>query len=196
MLTIPALPYPKTGLAPYISEETLNYHYGKHHQTYVNKLNELIKGTELADKSLEDIILTSSGTIFNNAAQIWNHTFYWESLSDKHDQQPSGELLTAIETTFESLESFIEQFSTQAATLFGSGWVWLVMDKNNTLSIVQTQNADLPMTQGMQALLTCDVWEHAYYLDTQNARPQYIENFWHLVNWEKVSERYKQALDS
>ena len=192
MIELPQLPYEKNGLSPYITQETLAYHYGKHHQTYVNKLNALIKDTPLESLALEDIILRSSGAIFNNAAQVWNHTFYWESLSDQHNQTPKGSLLLAINKYFGSLDAFIEQFSEQAAGVFGSGWCWLVLNPDDfSLSIQTTANADLPMTQNLHALLTCDVWEHAYYLDTQNQRPKYIENFWKVVNWSQVEKRYQ-----
>lgn len=181
---LPALPYAMDALAPHISQETLEYHYGKHHAAYVNKLNGLIDGTEWADKSLEDIIKTSNGGIFNNAAQIWNHTFYWHSLSPNGGGSATGHLLAAIESSFGSFDSFKEQFTQAAATLFGSGWVWLCKNNEGTLEIVCTKDAGNPMTEGKTPLLTCDVWEHAYYIDVRNARPKYIENFWNLVNWD------------
>ena len=191
MIELPKLPYDKSGLEPYISQETLDFHYGKHHQTYVTKLNALIKDTQFMEMSLEDIILKASGAIFNNAAQVWNHTFYWESLSDKQQQQPQGPLLDAINRDFGSLEQFVQQFSEQAASIFGSGWCWLVLNPADaSLQIMQTSNAELPMTQNKHALLTCDVWEHAYYIDARNQRPKYIENFWNVVNWERVAQRY------
>ncbi len=192
MIKLPELPYQKHSLFPYISEDTLTIHYEKHHQTYVNKLNDLIRDTALANLSLEEIILQSKGTIFNNAAQVWNHTFYWESLSANHHQKPAGALLSALEKHFDSYENFIQEFSKTAASIFGSGWCWLVLDPEDfSLSIRTTSNAGLPLTEGKVALLTCDVWEHAYYLDTKNQRPQYIENFWCVLNWEQVSSRYK-----
>ena len=194
MFELPMLPYERTALEPYISEETLSYHYGKHHQTYVDKLNGLIEGTPFADMSLEEIIRQSDKGIFNNAAQVWNHTFYWENLSAKHGQEPQGDLLTAINDTYGSLEAFKDQFTQKALTLFGSGWTWLVIDANNQLQIVQTSNADTPITQNLKPILTCDVWEHAYYLDTQNARPKYLENFWAIVNWDVVLMRYQGAI--
>lgn len=193
MIKLSELPYEKQGLEPYISAQTLEYHYGKHHQTYADKLNGLIKGTPLETLPLEDIILQSSGVIFNNAAQVWNHSFYWESMSDTHHQKPEGALLAALNKDFGSVDNFIDQFSETAAGIFGSGWCWLTLDPENfSLGIQTTSNAELPMTQNKIALLTCDVWEHAYYLDTQNQRPKYIANFWNIVNWAKVGERYNQ----
>lgn len=195
MIKLPPLPYAQDALEPYISSQTVSYHYGKHHKTYVDKLNGLLEDHPLKDAPLEDIVKQSSGAMFNNAAQIWNHTFYWESLSEQHQQKPSGALSQAITDTYGSLESFIEQFSEKAATLFGSGWVWLVIDANRTLQIIQTKDAQTPLTTESVAILTCDVWEHAYYLDTQNARPNYIQNFWKVVNWQHLEIRYQQALE-
>ena len=174
-----------------MSEETIQYHYGKHHHTYVDKLNTLIPGTEFEGLSLENIICKSSDGIFNQAAQVWNHTFYWESLTDKVNQTPGGELLDAINQHFGSFEQFKKLFTQQALTLFGSGWVWLVVNKNNELEIIQTSNAENPLTEGHTPLLTCDVWEHAYYIDTRNSRPKYLDNFWVLTNWAKVLERFQ-----
>ena len=188
----PDLPYSKKALEPYISEETLEFHYGKHHSTYVAKLNDLIKGTEFSDSSLEDIILKSSGGIFNNAAQVWNHSFYWECMGPQCGGQPNGALAEAINKSFESFDAFKEQFSKTAATVFGSGWAWLVKTDGGDLKIVPTSNAGNPMTEGLTPLLTCDVWEHAYYVDYRNARPKYIESFWNLVNWDFVTKNYTQ----
>ena len=194
MFSLPSLPYSEKDLEPYISEKTISYHYGKHHQTYVDNLNRLIADSPLKDLSLEEIIAKSDGVLFNNAAQVWNHTFYWESLSENHKQQPSNLMDKTLSEHFGSSKEFIETFSQQAATLFGSGWTWLVLDQDGKLKIIQTKDAETPITMGMIPLLTCDVWEHAYYLDTQNARPKYIENFWQVVNWHNVEQRYLQAL--
>ena len=185
--TLPALPFARDALAPHISGETLDYHYGKHHNTYVTNLNNLIAGTEHADSSLEEIILTSSGGLFNNAAQVWNHTFYWNCLSPEGGGEPSNALANANGNAFGSFEAFREKFSTSAVTNFGSGWTWLVKNDDGGLEIVNTGNAANPMTDGLKPLLTCDVWEHAYYIDYRNARPAYLEAFWKLVNWEFVS---------
>ena len=169
--TLPPLPYAKNALEPTISAETLEYHYGKHHQAYVTNLNNLIKGTEFENSPLEDIIVKSSGGIFNNAAQVWNHTFYWNCLTPNGSGAPSGELAAAIDKAFGSLEDFKKQFSQKAVTTFGSGWAWLVKNQDGSLSIESTSNADTPMTKGQKALLTCVVWEHAYIVDYRNARP-------------------------
>jgi Fe-Mn family superoxide dismutase len=184
---LPELPYAKNALEPHISEETLEYHYGKHHATYVNKLNTLIAGTEFESMSLEDIIKKASGGIFNNAAQVWNHTFYWNCLSPNGGGKPEGELATAIEKAFNSFDEFKKQFTESAIGNFGSGWTWLVKNADGQLEIVNTGNAGNPMTDGKQPLLTCDVWEHAYYIDYRNARPSYLDAFWNLANWEFVS---------
>ncbi len=180
---LPDLPYGKGELAPHISEETLDYHYGKHHATYVTKLNDAIPGTEFENASLEEIIKGSSGGVFNNAAQIWNHTFYWHSLSPNGGGAPSGDLATEIEKAFGSVDDFKTQFTNSAIGNFGSGWTWLVKN-GDALEIVNTDDAGTPMTDGKTALLTCDVWEHAYYIDYRNARPKYLEAFWGLVNWD------------
>lgn len=185
--TLPPLPYAKNALAPHISEETLEYHYGKHHQAYVTNLNKLVADTDFANMKLEDVIKKSSGGIFNNAAQVWNHTFYWHCLSPKGGDEPSGKVADAINKKFESFAKFKEQFTQTAISTFGSGWAWLVKDKDGELNIVSTSNAGTPMTEGSKALLTCDVWEHAYYIDYRNARPEYLNAFWKLVNWEFVS---------
>ena len=189
--TLPPLPYAKNALEPTISAETLEYHYGKHHQAYVTNLNNLIKGTEFENSPLEEIIVKSSGGIFNNAAQVWNHTFYWNCLTPNGSGAPSGELATAIDNTFGSFEEFKKQFSQKAVTTFGSGWAWLVKKQDGSISIESTSNADTPMTKGQKALLTCDVWEHAYYVDYRNARPKYVEEFWKLVNWDFVAANFK-----
>ncbi len=186
--TLPPLPYSKNALAPHISEETLEYHYGKHHATYVNNLNKLIENTELEKKSLEEIIQSASGGIFNNAAQVWNHTFYWHCLTPNAQEKPNGSLGKIIEQSFGSFEDFKEKFTQTAITTFGSGWAWLVQDKKGHLQIISTSNAQTPMTQDLKALLTCDVWEHAYYIDYRNARPNYMNAFWKLVNWDFVEQ--------
>ena len=184
---LPPLPYDKSALEPHISAETLEYHYGKHHQTYVNNLNNLIQGTEFENMGLEDIIKKSSGGVFNNAAQVWNHTFYWNCMSPSGGGAPSGAIGDAINGAFGSFDSFKEQFSKSAVGNFGSGWTWLVKNADGGLELLNTSNAGTPMTEGKTALLTCDVWEHAYYVDYRNARPKYVENFWNLVNWDFVA---------
>ncbi len=188
--TLPELPYAMNALEPHISAETLEYHYGKHHQTYVTNLNNLIKGTEFESKTLEEIIKSSSGGIFNNAAQIWNHSFYWNCLSPNGGGEPTGELLDAINSSFGSFDEFKKQFSQTSITTFGSGWGWLVKNSDGSLALVSSSNAGTPMTEGQTALLTCDVWEHAYYIDYRNARPGYVEAFWNLVNWDFVAQNY------
>ncbi|HUW28779.1 MAG TPA: superoxide dismutase [Fe] [Sulfuriferula sp.] len=187
---LPALPYAKDALQPHISAETLEYHYGKHHQAYVTNLNNLIKGNEFESMSLEEIIMKSSGGVFNNAAQVWNHTFYWNCLSPNGGGEPSGALADAIKAKWGSFDAFKEAFSKAAVGTFGSGWAWLVKTANGQLDIVSTSNAATPMTSGQKALMTCDVWEHAYYIDYRNARPKYVEEFWNLVNWNFVSQNY------
>lgn len=185
--TLPPLPYAKNALAPHISPETIEYHYGKHHQAYVTNLNKLTAGTDYEKMSLEQVIKSSSGGIFNNAAQVWNHTFYWHCLSAEGGGEPSGKLAEAINQAFGSFAEFKEKFTQCALTTFGSGWAWLVQDKDKNLKIISTSNAATPMTDGLQALLTCDVWEHAYYIDYRNARPDYVGAFWALVNWQYVT---------
>ncbi len=183
--TLPPLPYAMDALSPHISKETLEYHYGKHHQAYVNNLNKLVADNkEYANLSLEEIIKKSSGPVFNNAAQVWNHTFYWHCLSPNGGGEPTGKLADAINKAFGSFDKFKEQFTQTAIATFGSGWAWLVQDKQGHLKIISTSNAGLPMTEGLTALLTCDVWEHAYYIDYRNLRPDYLSAFWKLVNWE------------
>jgi Fe-Mn family superoxide dismutase len=187
---LPALPYATNRLVPYISEETLEFHHGKHHQTYVTNLNNLVPGTEFADLTLEEIIVKSSGPIFNNAAQVWNHTFYWNSLTPNGGGEPTGALADAINTTFGSFEKFKEDFSKCAVTTFGSGWAWLVKNTDGSLALVSTSNAGCPLTTGQTPLLTCDVWEHAYYIDYRNARPAYLDAFWALVNWDFAAANF------
>ncbi len=188
---LPALPYEKNALEPHISAETLEYHHGKHHQTYVTNLNNLIPGTEFENLPLEEIVLKApAGGIFNNAAQVWNHTFYWNCLSPNGGGEPTGALAEGINQTFGSFAAFKEKFSTSGATNFGSGWTWLVKNADGALEIVNTGNAGNPMTDGKTPLLTCDVWEHAYYIDYRNARPKYIENFWNVVNWDFVARNF------
>ncbi|MFK5892348.1 MAG: superoxide dismutase [Fe] [Pseudomonadota bacterium] len=184
---LPALPFAKDALAPHISQETLEYHYGKHHNTYVVNLNNLIKDTDFADMSLEDIITKSDTGIFNNAAQVWNHTFYWNCLSPNGGGEPTGAIADAINSKFGSFEKFKEDFSAACVTNFGSGWTWLIKNSNGELEIVKTSNAGCPLTDGVTPLMTCDVWEHAYYIDYRNARPNYVAAFWNLVNWDFVS---------
>ncbi len=186
---LPALPYAMDALEPFISKRTIEFHYGKHHQAYVNNLNNLVPGTEFENAKLEDIIKKASGGIFNNGAQIWNHTFYWNCLKPKGGGTPEGKLLEAINKSFGSFDDFKQKFSTASATLFGSGWAWLVKKQDGTLDIVQESNAGNPLRNGLTPLLTCDVWEHAYYLDQQNKRPDYISAFWNIVDWDAVSGR-------
>lgn len=185
---LPALPYEKNALEPHISAETLEYHYGKHHKTYVDNLNNLIKDTEFEDKSLEEIVKSSSGGLFNNAAQVWNHTFYWHCLAPNGGGEPEGELADAIKDSFGSFADFKEKFTDAAVKNFGSGWTWLVKKPDGKLAIVSTSNAETPLTTQNKPLLTVDVWEHAYYVDYRNARPKYLENFWQLVNWSFVAK--------
>ncbi|MEO5344430.1 MAG: superoxide dismutase [Fe] [Gammaproteobacteria bacterium SHHR-1] len=185
---LPVLPYAIDALEPVISKETLEFHHGKHHNTYVTNLNNLVPGTEFENASLEDIILKSEGGIFNNAAQVWNHSFYWNCLRGPSDSNaPSGELAAAIDQAFGSFDEFKQKFAASAAGNFGSGWTWLVKNSDGSLEIFNTSNAGTPMTSGKQALLTVDVWEHAYYIDYRNARPKYLEAFWQLVNWDFVA---------
>lgn len=187
---LPQLPYTLDALAPHISLETLEYHYGKHHQTYVTNLNNLIKGTEFEQASLEEIIRKASGGIFNNAAQVWNHTFYWHCLSPNGGGEPSGALLAALLKKWGSLAEFKQAFTQTCVTTFGSGWGWLVKTPTGELELVSTSNAATPLTTANTPLLTCDVWEHAYYIDYRNSRPNYMEAFWKLVNWEFVSQNF------
>lgn len=187
---LPPLPWAANALEPIISAKTIEFHYGKHHQAYVNNLNNLLPGSPFEKAPLEQIVVEAEGGIFNNAAQVWNHTFYWNCLTPKGGGQPNGDLMDAIVRDFTSFEEFQKQFTQAAVTLFGSGWAWLSADEDGKLVITQESNAGNPMRKGLEPLLTCDVWEHAYYLDKQNRRPDYIADFWKLVDWEAVSERY------
>jgi Fe-Mn family superoxide dismutase len=189
---LPPLPYAKDALQPYISAETLDYHHDKHHAAYVTNLNKLIPGTEFENMPLEEIIRKASGGIFNNAAQVWNHTFFWNCMAPNAGGEPSGELAETINRDFGSFADFKNQFTTTATTVFGSGWAWLVRNPDGKLSIEGTSNAMNPLREGgKKALLTCDVWEHAYYIDYRNARPKFVEAFWNLVNWEFVAEQMR-----
>ncbi|CAI0733555.1 Superoxide dismutase [Fe] [Serratia quinivorans] len=185
---LPALPYEKNALEPHISAETLEYHYGKHHNAYVVNLNNLLKGSKFEGLSLEEIVKASDGGIFNNAAQVWNHTFYWHCLSPQGGGEPEGKLAVAINQAFGSFAEFKQQFSDAAVKNFGAGWTWLVKKPEGSLAIVNTSNAATPLTGDDKPLLTVDVWEHAYYIDYRNARPAYLENFWALVNWAFVEK--------
>lgn len=187
---LPKLPYEKDALKPYISEETLDYHYGKHHQGYVDKLNGMLPGSKFEDADLITIIKNADGGIFNNAAQVWNHTFYFESFSADGRREPAGELAEAINASFGSFDKFREEFGAAAASLFGSGWAWLVKNNNGSLSIVQKANAENPLCDGLKPVLTCDVWEHAYYIDYRNKRPDYIKSFWEIIDWDIIASRY------
>jgi len=189
--SLPDLPYARNALEPHISAETLDYHHGKHHQTYVDKLNGLVEGTDRAGQSLEEIIRSSEGGLFNNAAQVWNHTFYWHCLSPNGGGEPSGKLAEKIKRDFGSFEAFKEKFTETAINTFGSGWAWLVENPDGSLALASTSNAETPLTGEAVPLLTCDVWEHAYYVDYRNARPKYIEAFWNLVNWSFVESQLK-----
>ncbi len=188
--TLPPLPYAMDALAPHISKETLEFHYGKHHQTYVTNLNNLIKGTEFENATLEEIVKKSSGGVFNNAAQVWNHTFYWKGLKPNGGGAPSGALAEAIEKKWGSFDVFKDAFSKSAVGNFGSGWTWLVQKADGSLDIVNTGNAATPLTGTDKPLLTCDVWEHAYYIDYRNARAKYVETFWKLVNLDFVAKNF------
>ncbi len=189
---LPALPYPMDALEPHISKETLEYHYGKHHQAYVTNLNNLIPSTNYDGLSLEEIVMKASGSVFNNAAQAWNHTFYWHCLTPESTGKPQGALLEAINKTFGSFEKFQDSFTKTAIGTFGSGWAWLVKNEQGQLELVSTGNAGNPMTENKTPLLTCDVWEHAYYIDYRNARPKYVSAFWELVNWDFVAENFEK----
>jgi Fe-Mn family superoxide dismutase len=187
---LPELPYASDSLVPHISAETIEYHYGKHHKAYVDNLNRLIRETELENMSLEEIVRNSSGGTFNNAAQVWNHTFYWQCLSPKGGGEPTGEIANAIIKGFGSFEEFKAKFTNAAVTLFGSGWTWLIKNADGSLTVETTSNAGTPLKEGKKALLTCDVWEHAYYIDYRNARAKYVEAFWELVNWDFVAANF------
>ena len=188
--TLPALPYELNALEPHISKETLEFHYGKHHQAYVTNLNNLVAGTEFENASLEDVVKKSSGGVFNNAAQVWNHTFYWNSLSPNGGGAPTGKVADAINAKWGSFDAFKEAFTKSAVGNFGSGWTWLVKKADGSLDIVNTSNAGTTLTSDDVALITCDVWEHAYYIDYRNARPKYLENFWNLANWEFAASNF------
>ncbi len=188
---LPPLPYAMDALKPHISAETLEYHYGKHHQAYVTNLNNLTEGKPEANESLEQVIKKASGGLFNNAAQVYNHTFYWNCLSPKGGGEPTGPSAEAIKKAFGDFAGFREKFTSASVTLFGSGWAWLVKNADGSLAIEQTSNAGCPLTKGQKPLLTCDVWEHAYYIDYRNLRPKYVEAFWNLVNWNFVNENLK-----
>jgi Fe-Mn family superoxide dismutase len=190
---LPKLPYAYDALEPHIDARTIEIHYSKHHQTYVDNLNKLIPGTEFAEQPLEQIVLKAQGPIFNNAAQVWNHTFYWQSMKPKGGGEPTGELVSAINKAFGSFANFKQQLTQAAVTQFGSGWAWLVKKKDGTLAIVQTGNAGNPMTAGDVPLLTCDVWEHAYYLKYQNRRAEYVAAWWNVVDWDTVAARCAKA---
>lgn len=190
-IKLPALPYEKSALAPHISEETIEFHYGKHHNTYVAKLNGLIEGTEFADKSLEEIVKSSSAGVFNNAAQIWNHTFYWNSLSPNGGNEPTGALADAINDSFGSFDEFKTKFTDSAINNFGSSWTWLVKNTDGSLAIVNTSNAATPLTdESVTPVITVDLWEHAYYIDYRNLRPNYMNAFWALANWDFASANF------
>ena len=186
---LPELPYAKDALEPYISKETIEYHYGKHHAGYVKNLNGLVPGTEFETSGLETIIKKADGGIFNNGAQVWNHTFYWNCMSPDGGGEPTGALMNALKSDFGSFDAFKEQFSKAAATLFGSGWAWLVKTPAGKLELVQESNAGNPLRKGLEPIMTCDVWEHAYYIDKRNLRPAYIEDFWKVVDWNAIANR-------
>ncbi len=187
--SLPPLPYEMNALEPHISVETLEFHYGKHHQTYINNLNGLVEGTENANRTLDEIIMNSQGGLFNNAAQVWNHTFYWNCMGPNGGGDPTGSVADTINKAFGSFADFKDQFSKSAETNFGSGWTWLVQNSNGDVEIQNTSNAGCPMTSSAKAILTIDVWEHAYYVDKRNARPAYIESWWNLVNWDYVNSQ-------
>lgn len=188
--TLPKLPYDLSALEPHIDHKTLEFHYGKHHQAYVTNLNNLVPGTKFENSSLEEIIKTADGGIFNNAAQVWNHTFYWEGFSPKGGGEAKGELYDAIVKSFGSFEEFKDKFTKAGITLFGSGWAWLIKKDDGLLDIVQESNAGNPLKHNANPILTLDVWEHAYYLDYQNRRPDYIQAFWNVVDWNVINSRF------
>lgn len=188
--TLPPLPYAKDALQPHISAETLEFHYGKHHQAYVTNLNNLIKGTEYENMSLEDIIKKSSGGVFNNSAQVWNHTFFWNCMAPNAGGAPTGAVADAINKKWGSFDKFKEEFTKSCVTNFGSGWTWLVKKGDGSVDLVNTSNAGTPLTSADKPLLTCDVWEHAYYIDYRNARPKFVEAFWNVVNWDFVAKNF------
>ena len=187
---LPPLPYPYDALEPYISRETMEFHYGKHHKAYVDKLNSLIKGTEFENSTLEEIVRRAKGKIFNNAAQAWNHTFFWNCMRNNGGGKPAGALSQAIDSAFGSVDEFKKRFSEEAAELFGTGWTWLVKRRDGSLAIEPKDDADTPLASGARALLTLDVWEHAYYIDYRNQRPEFIKAFWNIVNWDFAAKNY------
>lgn len=190
--TLPTLPYALDALEPHLSKETLEYHYGKHHQTYVNNLNKQIKGTEFENATLEEIVKNSKAGIFNNAAQTWNHTFYWMGFAPNAPKEPTGKLLDAIKAKYQSFDNFKSEFERVATGAFGSGWAWLIVNGKGELDIIATSNADTPIAhEGQKPLLTCDVWEHAYYIDYRNSRPNYLKGFWEIVNWKEIEKRFE-----
>ena len=190
---LPNLPYSKDALSPHISVETLEFHHGKHHQAYVTNLNKLVSGGEWEGKSLEEIIRTAEGGVFNNGAQVWNHSFYWNSLNPQGGGEPTGKLLEYINSAFGSFSSFKEQFTSAALNRFGSGWVWLTLDRNGQLQVSSTANQDSPLMMGQRPILGLDVWEHAYYLKYQNRRPDYVAAWWNVVNWDAVNRLFVEA---
>jgi Fe-Mn family superoxide dismutase len=195
VFVLPELPYPADALAPHMSAETLQYHYGRHHSAYVKKLNDLVHGTDFEGRSLEDVVMEApQGPMFNNAAQVWNHTFFWHCLSPNGGGQPTGALAKAIDESFGSFGAFKGKFSEKATSLFGSGWEWLVKNPDGTISLESTSNAASPIRFGQQPLLTCDVWEHAYYIDYRNQRPKYIEAFWNIANWGFVAQNFSMQV--
>lgn len=194
MIELPKLPYKRDALEPHISQKTIDFHYGQHHAAYVKNLNNLIENSKFENMQLEDIIKNSEGSIFNNAAQVWNHTFYWHCMTPEKSCQPQALLLKTIERDFGSFDNFKQMFIKQAATLFGSGWLWLVCDKEGKLSLLQTSNAETPLTNNeLRPLLVCDVWEHAYYLDQQNLRLAYLNEFWQIINWKFVEKKLAEC---
>ena len=186
--TLPTLPYSKDALAPYVSAETMEFHHDKHHKAYVDKLNQLMKGTEFENAALEDIVRRSKGKIFNNAAQHWNHSFFWQCMAPKAGGNPTGELAQAIDRSFGSFDQFKQKFSKEAEELFGTGWTWLVRGDDGSLTIEPLEDANTPIASGKRAVLTLDVWEHAYYIDYRNRRPDFIGAFWNIVNWDFVAK--------
>jgi len=190
---LPDLPYDLSALDPFVSEEQMDYHYNKHHAAYFTKLNGLIDGKPESEKSLKELVITSEGGVFNNAAQAWNHTFFWHCMTPSGGGGPKGDLKAAIERDFGSIEDFKKQLSTTAATLFGSGWAWLAADKSGKLELMPLSNADTPLKHGKEPIMTLDVWEHAYYIDYRNRRPDFIEKFWDMIHWDFVEKSYKDA---
>lgn len=188
--TLPPLPYAMDALQPHISKETLEYHYGKHHQAYVTNLNKLIPGTEFENMALEDIVRKSQGPVFNNSAQIWNHTFFWHSMSPQGGGKPRGQVAKAIDAKFGSFDAFKDKFSAAAVAVFGSGWAWFVKHPDGSVGIETTSNANTPLTSDSKPLLTCDVWEHAYYIDYRNRRPDFVAAYWNLINWDYAEKNF------